>query len=90
MTNIRKALRHLNSTVDALLDHDVTILSIHIEENRESGFAHFVIHCKMDEWYMTWTNPYFSHREEFSECFDQVFVPFIDGKVFALIDREDV
>lgn len=89
MTNIIGILNHLRDiVVKELLDHDVTILAIRIEETVGSRAARYVVHCKMDEWFMTWAEKYY-HREEFTENFDKVYVPFLDGTVFALIDLED-
>lgn len=91
MTNIISVLNHLNDTVvPELLAHDVTILAIRIEENEENRAARFGVHCKMDEWFVTWAEGYYHHRTEFTAEFDKVFVPFLDGEVFALIAQEDV
>ena len=90
MTNIISALNHLDTRVKDLLDHDVTILAIRIEENRESGAARSVVHCKMDEWFMTWVSDYYHHRVKYTETFDKEYVPYLDGEVFALIDLEDM
>lgn len=89
MTNIISAINHLTMQVKELLAHDVTILAIRIEENAESRAARFVVHCRMDEWYMTWASEYYHHRTGFTETYDKEFVPFIDGEVFALIELED-
>lgn len=90
MTNIIGILNQLRDiVVKELLDHDVTILAIRIEENEGSRAARYVVHCKMDKWFMTWAEEYYHHREEFTENFDKVYVPFLDGMVFALIDLED-
>lgn len=91
MTNIIGVLDLLRDrTVKHLLLHDVTILAIFIKRNDKNDHARYIIQCKMDEQYMTWAEEYFSHREEFTEEFDKMYVPFIDGEVFALIDREDM
>lgn len=91
MTNIIGILNHLRDTVvKELLNHDVTILAIRIEETEGSQEARYVVHCRMDEWFMTWAEGYYHHREEFTENFDKVYVPFLAGEVFALIAREDV
>lgn len=88
MTNIISILNHLKDiVVKELLDHDVTILAIRIEETEGSRAARYVVHCKMDEWFMTWAEEYYHHREEFTKDFDKVYVPFLDGTVFALEGR---
>lgn len=89
MTNIFSTLRHLTTIAEVLVEHDVTILSISIERNKESEAACFRIQCRMDEWFMTWAVQYYRHRAKFTENFDQEYVLFPDGKVFALYDPED-
>lgn len=90
MTNIIGILNHLRDTVvKELLAHDVTILAIRIEETEENRAARYVVHCKMDEWFVTWAEEYYHQREEFTENFDKVYVPFLNGTVFALIALED-
>lgn len=91
MTNIRGILNQLRDTVvKDLLDHDVTILAIRIEETEGSRAARYGVHCKMDEWFMTWAEGYYHRRTEFTAEFAKVFVPFLAGEVFALIAKEDV
>ena len=89
MTNSISTVNHLDTRVKDLLDHDVTILAIRIEENRESGAACSVVHCRMDEWFMTWASEYYHHRVKYTKMYDKEYVPFIDGEGFALIDLDD-
>ena len=91
MKNITGVLNSVNGTaVPDLLAHDVTILAIRIERDEESDHARYVIQCNMDERFMAWAEGYYHHREEFTQAFDKIFVPFLVGVVFALIDREDL
>lgn len=91
MTDIINILNNLrNVVVMDLLNHDVTILAIRIEKNDESNAVHYVVHCKMDEWYMTWAREYYHQRDKFTNDYDRIYVPFVRGIVFALIGLEDV
>lgn len=91
MKNVTGVLNYVRDTaVPDLLSHDVTILAIRIERDEKSDHARYVIQCKMDEWFVTWANGYYHSREKFTADFDKVFVPFLVGEVFALIDLEDV
>lgn len=90
MTNIIGVLNHLkNIIIPELLKHDVTILSIRIEENEEVDSAFFVVHCRMDEWFMTWASEYY-HRTTFTSRGDMEYVSFLEGHVFALHIMEDL
>lgn len=88
MTNIIGILTHLKDTVvKELLANDVTILAIRIDETEGSRTARYSVHCRMDECFVTWASVYYHHQEEFTADFDKVYVPFLDGTVFALEAR---
>lgn len=89
MININRALDNLDTRVEDLLAHDVTIIAIRIVENRESREARVLVHCRMDERFMTWASEYYHRRVGYTKRYDKEFIPFLDGEVFALIALED-